>query len=31
MRAAKNKQYIVNKIGHALHDLDEKFINFLKI
>ncbi len=26
----KNKQYIVNKIGHALHDLDEKFINFSK-
>jgi len=25
-----NKQYIVNKIGHALHDLDEKFINFSK-
>ena len=24
----KNKQYIVNKIGHALHDLDQKFINF---
>ena len=23
-----NKQYIVNKIGHALHDLDHKFINF---
>ena len=21
-----NKQYIINKIGHALHDLDEKFI-----
>jgi len=26
----ENKQYIVNKIGHALHDLDEKFINFSK-
>ena len=26
----KNKQYIVNKIGHALHDLDEKFIQFSK-
>jgi len=26
----KNKQYIVNKIGHALHDLDEKFIYFSK-
>ena len=25
-----NKQYIVNKIGHALHDLDDKFINFSK-
>ena len=25
-----NKQYIVNKIGHALHDLDEKFIAFSK-
>jgi len=25
-----NKQYIVNKIGHALHDLDEKFIKFSK-
>ena len=25
-----NKQYIVNKIGHALHDLDVKFINFSK-
>jgi phytanoyl-CoA hydroxylase len=25
-----NKQYIVNKIGHALHDLDEKFITFSK-
>ena len=25
-----NKQYIVNKIGHALHDLDEKFIQFSK-
>ena len=25
-----NKQYIVNKIGHALHDLDEKFIRFSK-
>ena len=25
-----NKQYIVNKIGHALHDLDEKFIHFSK-
>ena len=23
-----NKQYIVNKIGHALHDLDDKFIAF---
>ena len=23
-----NKQYIVNKIGHALHDLDETFIQF---
>tara|TARA_B100001123_G_scaffold413854_1_gene512620 strand:- start:113 stop:973 length:861 start_codon:yes stop_codon:yes gene_type:complete len=26
----KNKQYIVNKIGHALHDLDDKFIKFSK-
>mgnify|MGYP003952111641 CR=1 FL=1 len=26
----KNKQYIVNKIGHALHDLDETFIQFSK-
>ena len=26
----KNKQYIVNKIGHALHDLDDKFIRFSK-
>ena len=26
----KNKQYIVNKIGHALHDLDDKFIEFSK-
>ena len=26
----KNKQYIVNKIGHALHDLDNKFIKFSK-
>ena len=25
-----NKQYIVNKIGHALHDLDDKFIAFSK-
>ena len=25
-----NKHYIVNKIGHALHDLDEKFIKFSK-
>jgi len=25
-----NKQYIVNKIGHALHDLDKKFIQFSK-
>ena len=25
-----NKQYIVNKIGYALHDLDEKFIAFSK-
>tara|TARA_Y100001970_G_scaffold267934_1_gene358538 strand:- start:2569 stop:3429 length:861 start_codon:yes stop_codon:yes gene_type:complete len=25
-----NKQYIVNKIGHALHDLDKKFIKFSK-
>jgi phytanoyl-CoA hydroxylase len=25
-----NKQYIVNKIGHALHDLDESFIKFSK-
>ena len=25
-----NKLYIVNKIGHALHDLDKKFINFSK-
>ena len=25
-----NKQYIINKIGHALHDLDEKFIQFSK-
>ena len=25
-----NKQYIVNKIGHALHDLDDKFISFSK-
>jgi len=25
-----NKQYIVNKIGHALHDLDEAFIKFSK-
>lgn len=25
-----NKQYIVNKIGHALHDLDDKFITFSK-
>ena len=25
-----NKQYIVNKIGHALHDLDETFIQFSK-
>ena len=25
-----NKQFIVNKIGHALHDLDETFINFSK-
>ncbi len=25
-----NKQYIVNKIGHALHELDEKFIKFSK-
>ena len=25
-----NKQYIVNKIGHALHDLDEKFVKFSK-
>ena len=25
-----NKQYIVNKIGHALHDLDQKFIEFSK-
>ena len=25
-----NKQYIVNKIGHALHDLDNKFIAFSK-
>ena len=25
-----NKQYIINKIGHALHDLDEKFIKFSK-
>ena len=25
-----NKQYIVNKIGHALHDLDDKFIEFSK-
>ena len=25
-----NKQYIVNKIGHALHDLDDQFINFSK-
>ena len=25
-----NKQYIVNKIGHALHDLDHKFIAFSK-
>ena len=26
----KNKQYIVNKIGHALHDLDDKFVKFSK-
>ena len=26
----KNKQYIVNKIGHALHDLDDRFIKFSK-
>ena len=25
-----NKQYIVNKIGHALHDLDDNFIQFSK-
>ena len=25
-----NKQYIVNKIGHALHDLDDSFIQFSK-
>jgi len=25
-----NKQYMVNKIGHALHDLDKKFIQFSK-
>ena len=25
-----NKQYIVNKIGHALHDLDDKFVAFSK-
>ena len=25
-----NKQYIVNKIGHALHDLDDKFIALSK-
>jgi phytanoyl-CoA hydroxylase len=25
-----NKQYIINKIGHALHDLDDKFIAFSK-
>ena len=25
-----NKQFIVNKIGHALHDLDETFIKFSK-
>ena len=25
-----NKQYIVNKIGYALHDLDDKFIAFSK-
>ena len=25
-----NKHYIVNKIGHALHDLDEKFVKFSK-
>ena len=25
-----NKQYIVNKIGHALHDLDDSFIKFSK-
>ena len=25
-----NKQYIVNKIGHSLHDLDDKFIAFSK-
>ena len=25
-----NKHYIVNKIGHALHDLDDKFIAFSK-
>ena len=25
-----NKQYIVNKIGHALHDLDDTFIAFSK-
>ena len=26
----QNKQFIVNKIGHALHDLDEKFVKFTK-
>ena len=26
----QNKQYIVNKIGHALHDLDDKFKKFSK-
>ena len=26
----KNKHYIVNKIGHALHDLDDIFIKFSK-
>ena len=26
----QNKQYIVNKIGHALHDLDDRFIKFSK-